>query len=265
LRQLGLAALQYEGSHRKFSPGQIGPPLFQPFPPDGQYYGICAGTITFLLPYLEQNALGKQIQEHLDTKPEAAPWWTFNQLKAAASSPMPGLVCPSDAGMEPQLPYLVAMHAAMHENQWEMRYKIIAPPDWDGIPPSRTSYFGVAGYSGEVGIPSVDHWRGIFLNRTSISVKNVTDGLSHTFMFGECRCRQNNARMYNASWFCGPLPTCSGLTGNNWPQFGSGHTGVVNFAFADGAVHGISVDIDLENYHALSGIADGTVISQLLD
>jgi hypothetical protein len=146
-----------------------------------------------------------------------------------------------------------------------MRYKIITQASWNGIPLSRSSYFGIAGYSGEVGEPSVDRWRGIFLNRTRISIKNITDGQSHTMMFGECRCRQDNTRLYNASWLCGPLPTCAGLTGNSWPQFGSNHAGIVNFAFADGSLHGISIDIDPDTYHALSGIADGTIVTQPLN
>ncbi len=265
LRQLGLAALQYEEANGHFSIGQFGPPLFQPLPPDGQYYGSCVGTVGFLLPFLEEKALGRRIRQNLNPQSQAPPWWSISELVEAGSTALPGMVCPSDAEEIQGIPYLVATHAAIYKDQWAMRYKILQPASLNGILLSRTSYFGVAGYSGEVGEPNVDRWRGIFLNRTQISVKNITDGQSHTLMFGECRCRRDNARLYNASWLCGPLPTCAGLTGNNWPQFGSNHAGITNFAFADGSLHGISVDIDPETYRALSGIADAEVINQSLN
>ena len=256
LRQLSLAALQYEETNHHFPLGQLGPPLFQPLPPDGQYYGSCVGTVAFLLPFLEENDLGKQAQRNLDQRSQASPWWSVSALMDIGTRSLPGMVCPSDLSENQGIPYLVAMHAAIYNNQWALRYKILSPTTLNGKRLARTSYFGIEGYSGEVGEPNVDHWRGIFLNRTQISIKNITDGQSHTLMFGECCCRQDKTRLYNASWLCGPLPTCAGLTGNNWPQFGSNHTGIVNFTFADGSLHGISVDIDLDTYRALSGIAD---------
>jgi prepilin-type N-terminal cleavage/methylation domain-containing protein len=265
LRQLGLAALQYEAANRQFSPGQLGPPLFQPLPPDGQYFGSCVGTMAFLLPYLEKKAVGAQAQNNLNPQSQAPGWWTMAPWKEIGATMLPEMVCPSDASENQGIPYLVAVHAAVYKKQWALRYKILSPLSFGGLPLARTSYFGIAGYSGEVGEPNVDRWRGVFLNRTQISIKNITDGQSHTLMFGECRCKQDQARLYNASWLCGPLPTCAGLTGNNWPQFGSNHAGISNFAFADGSLHGIAVDIDLDAYRALSGIADGEIITKPVD
>jgi prepilin-type N-terminal cleavage/methylation domain-containing protein len=265
LRQLALATLHYEEANRHFPLGQFGPPLFQPLPPDGQYYGSCVGTMAFLLPYLEANALGKQVQQYLNPQPQAPPWWTISALIDIGKTNLPGMVCPSDAADNQSIPYLATMHAAMYKKQWAMRYKVLSLTSLSGIPLGRTSYFGVAGYASEVDEPNVDRWRGIFLNRTPISVKNVTDGQSHTLMFGECCCRQDNKRRYNASWLCGPLPTCAGLTSNNWPQFSSNHARIVNFAFADGSLHGITVDLDQDTYRALSGIADSEIINQPVD
>jgi prepilin-type N-terminal cleavage/methylation domain-containing protein/prepilin-type processing-associated H-X9-DG protein len=265
LRQLGLATLQYEGANHYFPLGQIGPPLFQPLPPDGQYYGACIGTTAFLLPYLEEKALGQKVQQNLNSQAQAPPWWTIPDYLDISTNTLSGMVCPSDASENQSLPYLVATHAAIYNSQWAMRYKVLSPSSLEGIHIARSSYFGVAGYSGEVGEPNVDRWRGVFLNRTRISPKNISDGQSHTLMFGECCCRQDRVRLYNASWLCGPLPTCAGLTGNNWPQFGSNHSGVVNFVFCDGSLHGIFVDLDSSIYRALSGIADAEIISQSVE
>ena len=43
-------------------------------------------------------------------------------------------------------------------------------------------------------------------------------------------------------------------------QFRSQHTGIVNFAFADGSVHAISQTMDFNTYIYLSGMADRRVI-----
>jgi prepilin-type N-terminal cleavage/methylation domain-containing protein len=256
LRQLGLAALQYEETSRHFPPGQIGPPRFQPFPPDGQYFGPCLGTTAFLLPYFENKSLGRRILEHLNLQAQSSPWWNDSQLKEIAATPLPGMVCPSDGEEKRGLPSLAATHAALHNNQWAMRYKILTAASLKDAHYPRTSYFGIAGYSGEVGELAVDKWRGVFLNRTRILTSNITDGLSHTLMFGESGCRQEKRRLYNASWFCGPLPTCAGLSDQNWPEFSSNHPGIVNFALCDGSLQSISTEIDLNTYRALSGIAD---------
>jgi prepilin-type processing-associated H-X9-DG protein len=42
-------------------------------------------------------------------------------------------------------------------------------------------------------------------------------------------------------------------------QFGSAHPGGFNAMFADGSVHGMSFDIDVETFNKLGGRADGEV------
>jgi prepilin-type processing-associated H-X9-DG protein len=46
-----------------------------------------------------------------------------------------------------------------------------------------------------------------------------------------------------------------------YAQFGSLHTGIINFAYADGSVHGISAAINFNTLMALSGFRDGQIIS----
>jgi hypothetical protein len=57
------------------------------------------------------------------------------------------------------------------------------------------------------------------------------------------------------------MPTCAGLDEQTWHQFSSNHPGIVNFIFADGSLHGLSVEISSETLRALSGIADGETIT----
>jgi len=47
-------------------------------------------------------------------------------------------------------------------------------------------------------------------------------------------------------------------------QFSSKHTGIINFAFADGSVHSISRSADFGTYIAMSGMADSQVVDLTL-
>lgn len=261
LRQLGVAAHQYHVVYGRFPPGHLGPPLYQPFPPKGKYFGSCVGTIAFLLPYLEQKTMGQQVQQNLERNPQAQPWWKTPAMLKVGTMTLPGVVCPSDASKNQEIPFIVALHAAIDDNQWALGALPIKSSKLNGEHLARTSYLGVAGYAGEVDDPNVDRRRGIYLNRKEISLDNIIDGSSQTLMFGECCSRKNNVRQYNLSWFCGSMPTCAGLEGKDWNQFSSNHPGVVNFTFADGSIHGLSVEITPETLRALSGIADGVTIT----
>ncbi len=69
------------------------------------------------------------------------------------------------------------------------------------------------------------------------------------------------------------MPTWYGLqpiygSQNNdykWIQFQSMHPGrVVNFAFGDGSVRGISQSVDFDTFIAASGMQDGVPVNQAL-
>ena len=46
-----------------------------------------------------------------------------------------------------------------------------------------------------------------------------------------------------------------------YAQFDSMHTNIINFAYADGSVHGIKPSIDFNTLMALSGFRDGQIIT----
>src|SRR5262249_58985366 len=96
------------------------------------------------------------------------------------------------------------------------------------------------------------------------------DGTSNTLAFGEFLggLLKDGTRVGELSWMgSGCLPTKFGLAPIYGPQgddynfkmFQSGHTGIVNFAFADGSVRGISQASDYDAFLAASGMADGRV------
>jgi hypothetical protein len=163
--------------------------------------------------------------------------------------------------------------------------------DWNGaeafFPAGQTDYVGVGGLgkgndtrTGTAWWPYT-RWEGIFTNRSDVSVGTVPDGTSNTLLYGETTGRtfgsENNA--FDRGWFgTGCLPTYWGLAnGPNslWYQFSSNHTGIVQFAYADGSVHGLRVgstaispgagggtpSTDWIVYQQMAGYKDGTTVN----
>jgi prepilin-type N-terminal cleavage/methylation domain-containing protein len=108
-------------------------------------------------------------------------------------------------------------------------------------------------------------------------ISDMSDGTSNTFMMGEKHIQltalndpiqdgmilsasenQTYHRRAGASW---PLAQSNTTTLNN--QFGSWHTGVVQFAFGDGSVRAIRTSIVGTTLGYLANIADGQVITNV--
>src|SRR5262245_5634334 len=76
LKQLGLACHNYESSHGRLPPGYLGPM------PNEREYGADvdqlqhAGLLVYLLPYIEQDAISRQLQIDLDTRRTGPAWYT---------------------------------------------------------------------------------------------------------------------------------------------------------------------------------------------
>jgi prepilin-type N-terminal cleavage/methylation domain-containing protein/prepilin-type processing-associated H-X9-DG protein len=132
--------------------------------------------------------------------------------------------------------------------------------DWADVEkyfPSGTSdYAGVGGLGRGSDSRSGQPWwpytqfEGIMANRSNVSVGAVPDGTSNTLLFGEVIGRvgpnyPTDTNAFDHGWFGGSaLPTYWGLVNGinaNFYQFSSAHTGVVQFAFADGSVRPLKV------------------------
>ena len=122
---------------------------------------------------------------------------------------------------------------------------------------ARTSYLPVAG-----GIGRLDNlwgkWSGVFGGWTNVKMRDITDGTSNTFLFGEATGGPN----YNYLWIsCGAMPTAWNQ-GKNWYQFSSEHVGGCHFAMADGSVRFVSENVDSFTYRRVSALSDGEVIGE---
>jgi prepilin-type processing-associated H-X9-DG protein len=144
----------------------------------------------------------------------------------------------------------------------------------------RGNYLGVGGAFGVVQpgdpYPGDAVWvcnTGIYYDNSQTRVTDITDGTSNTLAFGEYLggLHNNGTREFELAWMgAGWCATKFGLRPIYGPQendyfngqFQSKHTnGIVNFAFADGSVHGISTEVAFKVYIYLSGMHDGQVVN----
>src|SRR5262249_49284007 len=103
LRQIGLACHNYESTHGRLPPGNLGPVAGRrPISPASAQY---AGTLVFLLPYLEQDDLYKIVTQpgvgtargvNLSLTTGDANWWTLQHAYSGAQTRLKVFECPSD-------------------------------------------------------------------------------------------------------------------------------------------------------------------------
>jgi prepilin-type N-terminal cleavage/methylation domain-containing protein/prepilin-type processing-associated H-X9-DG protein len=146
----------------------------------------------------------------------------------------------------------------------------------------RSSYIGVGGGYGKVdpGDTRPSHVRlaryvGVYYMSSHTKISDITDGTSNTLAFGEYLGGQhiNGSRYGEMTWLgagwmgtrwgLAPIYDESGSGGQvndyTWVQFQSNHSGLVNFAFADGSVRPVFKTADFPTYLAMSGMKDGTI------
>jgi prepilin-type N-terminal cleavage/methylation domain-containing protein len=268
LSQLGKAAHNYQSNNNTMPPGFLGqyPNLVAPQGPnyDGQYVGCLA----YLLPYVEQDPVYKNMlsgvpPDYLVITKLYPGWWTFGSTAQASFANIKTFLCPMDDPDKSN-----AVIAAMTTYRTPTGFQLQAG-GYTGVPIGRTNYVGVAGYGGQ----AVDFYKGIFTNRTPISMAQLTsaDGASNTLMFGEVAAGLDppSGVIVAHSWMgSGALPTAWGTLLNSppggWYAFNSRHASVVQFCYGDGSVHGIkkglSGDISYVNFVFASGWNDGEVV-----
>ncbi|MBN2293645.1 MAG: DUF1559 domain-containing protein [Pirellulales bacterium] len=129
--------------------------------------------------------------------------------------------------------------------------------------------------NGLYSFPSPSKNTGIISVRSQISIRDVTDGTSSTFLVGEKYVnpdRYFTGESYgdNQNPYMGDdrdsvrwthLPPLRDTPGVNASyQFGSAHAGVLNMALCDGSVRSVSYDIEADVFYNLGHSSDGEVV-----
>ena len=268
LKQIALAAHNYQSALGKFPAGYLGPypnlggDIFQ----DGRYGPFQqTGVFPYLLPYLEQEPLYRALLAaaaptyfNLDAiggstapprgtcDPAIQEWYYTPALFGAAQAKVKAFRCPSDAPEE-RGRITIMFHSGKRGPQvaW-------FNPGEGADALGRTNYVPLPGYDGlgegsDSNGASIAGLAGVFVNRTQRTFESMTDGTSNVAVFaeslGDCeRCTAPNRG--SMAWLGAvAIPSAyGGITGADdfsdyaYYSYGSRHTGVVNFAWGDGSV-----------------------------
>jgi type II secretory pathway pseudopilin PulG len=256
MKQIALAAHNYAITNNSFPPGHLGqiPWTGNTNPVNGynESYNVTnldkyqwLGTLFYLLPQLEneplwRQALGGVPEDYLKTGRMFDGWWNYPTMWQASLNRVPIFLCPSDYAEQRSGAIVVFWTFVDIANKRDV-LEGVGYTSVSGM--GRTNYVGCQGYIGyERMSPPYDdrdNYQGILSNRSSITIEQIVaqDGASNTFLFGEALGGAEKDQNFSIGWMCGGLPTAFGLVrGGGWYTFGSRHTGVVQFARADGSV-----------------------------
>jgi prepilin-type processing-associated H-X9-DG protein len=190
----------------------------------------------------------------LGVRQRGASWWDDAPSYGIAQARLPLLLCPSASRAQTGAIFLI--HYS-YRNPGSVKVSVLGRDAPGDERLGATDYLGCGGLWGTTGT-RLDHYRGVFGDRSTTRLKHVVDGASATLLLGETLgARDSDEGDFLHAWIGGgPLSTFNGL-GDRPFQFTSAHPTTVNFAFADGAVRALAKNIDKQALQALGGIADG--------
>ena len=273
LKQLGLAALEHESQERHFPSGGWG--WFWIGDADrGFGRGQPGGWIYDILPFIEQEALH---QLPADADPATVTSTQKAAAKEMAITPLELLNCPTrrraQAYTADWLGYNCDDVTVAARNDYAINAGDAGMGNYSG-PTSMAE-----GLDPDFSWPSRAHSTGVCYLRSEVTMAEVRDGSSNTFLIGEKSLdpdhytdgttAADNRGMYQGEDFdvnrwvsdnvtYRPVQDSPGLVAEY--SFGSAHAGGCNFVFCDGSVRTISYAIDLTTYRRLGNRKDGAAI-----
>jgi prepilin-type N-terminal cleavage/methylation domain-containing protein len=229
MKQIVLGAHNYESSNGVLPPGI----RWSPSSSTNTYTGI----LVYLLPYIEQDNIYRQLPMTLFDKTSSVAWYNSNPAGYSLTNPqslwnsrIKTYLCPSDS----------ADSATPASGIFAYMYYY---GSGGTLPATYATYLGRSNYiasGGTYGDSSTTN-RGAFYGDSAETIAGIADGSSNTAFFGETLGgASSGTRDYVLSWagatYMGAyynLPSPA-----TWYTFGSKHA-VVQFGFGDGSVRGI--------------------------
>ncbi len=266
LKQIGLAIQMHESSHRHLPTGGwgnawVGDPNY------GFGQQQPGGWVFNVLPYIEQENVRQQANGLPLTSRRGA-------LQRMLSNSVPTLVCPSRRGVE-SFPYFSDfplrnsdLPATAAKSDYAINGGSLQINSGQG--PDSHSDRDVRAYSW----PPLNEFNGVSFVRSRTRFAEITDGLSNTYLVGEKYVSIDDPTGFGGDdqtmyvgddgdirrWGSGPPLSDHRALRNRW-AFGSRHSGVCGFVFADGSVHNIAFEIDGTIHELLSNRRDGKVVT----
>ena len=306
LKQIGLAAHNYHSVYGRLPTGMVGPVSGGVgVGGDAGGHGSLVGCMVLLLPYLEQDNLGKAIDPALNTPfgrmddptntNPGMPYWFDNPypptlMYTAGKTKLKAFVCPSDPNDEPD-------HGPGTNSGWVIGGMLVFNTtasiarssfyyeDYVGVetlmPLGKSNYTGSAG-TGRGPNTTWGKYEGMMVNRSPKKLESVIDGTSNTIMFTEVSGRNFGSTTYNRfahSWIgTAGVSTAYGTRNGkeaNVFQMSSYHTGIIMVSLGDGSVKGIrggipsgaTTDSTWLVLMSMGGVNDGVVgdVSSILN
>jgi len=259
MKQLALAANNYEAANGFYPPGSQGSPYIGT--------GSFIGALAYLLPYIEQQNLYILIPSYelsLPVPATSVPYYDNGGAWTAANNVVKTFLCPSDNAqtVQPTGGTWVFIEVVGANNAGSL-YDSGAYWPWPDYPTlGKTDYSPSAGWGGLVYQP----YMGVYYGSSQTTIPTITqaDGTSQTIGFGEwLGGTDTGPRDFVGSWIMAAgLPTAYGFSSpSTWYRFSSKHINIVQFAFCDGSVRAIKKGANTTQFWYASGYQDGQVIN----
>ena len=252
MKQLGLAIHLYYDAHGVFPPAGI--------KQNGIYRGGWSVTI---LSHAEQSGV-------LDLLAFPAYHYYSDPNKSAAMTPVPMFLCPSQGDTHTQHYRVSGKDKERYRGQdpYTIHYQTVAGPT-----PTTNENYPVEPSTGN----GVFATGGVIYRDSAVSVRDITDGTSKTFMVGELSWAKSSVfRLWTRGCNTLDCASCKNLAyGINLGEyatymngsfndcgFGSEHPGGANFTMADGSVRFVSEDTFLGILKKTASRNEGEVLEQ---
>lgn len=271
LRQIALAALNYQAAHEVFPPGQ----LFPPDPNEPMENGPLTGHLGFLYPFLELSNHYDQLSD-FDWSNDApnSPWYLLPGAWERTNQEIPVFRCPSDTGEPVEM--LVVANLREESSDGGLSRTISLQPGELGLPSGYAGWTNYLGCSGNVGYYPTRAHRGIFFRNSKIGPPDISDGLSNTILLGELYGGLRHFSDTTGAWLRRRVCVLSNGIGSDWGffedlagdgqetghlTFSSRHRGqIVNFSMADASIRAVTPAIDLDVLSAMMTRNGGEVV-----
>jgi len=297
LKQLGLAAMNYESANQVLPPGYNGINTDKNNGETGFSTAnwSAASTLVYILPYMEQGNIFSQLPAAITATPQPPPatpiqvWWQTinNPTFDVSKSVVKPFLCPSDP--QGTRTDTISRHVFVQSDTTgsaNVGVYILGPAQDYGM--GKTNYAPVGGSFGNRATTAstgygpglnLKKYAGIYYNQSKTTITSITDGTSNTLAFGEGVEGRYGSGTNRASWtwICvGPIGTGIDIvvapdSPNAMYRFMSRHTGIVQFSICDGSVRGlragaagrfvtgVSVSSEWMALQQMAGRADGDV------
>jgi type II secretory pathway pseudopilin PulG len=307
LRQLAVATANFEAAKKYLPAGHLGYADavdwndFRNIPMGVSWRKVPSSSFWVqLLPYLEQQTLATQLHPAFFQRGESLlgarnrdgsmiQWFgQADGFREAAEVSFPLLFCPSDS-----LSQMTAGARILGGIQPVIREEGLDLMDYTkdihhqlNLRFVSSNYLGCSGApSGGIHPDQTRHsYRGALSSGELISLNKISDGLSHTVLYGEALGRRDNRTLLRThSWVTGGLARMRGaspwmtdlggifnptdqMLGNHHEAievgFASTHPSTVNFVLADGSVKAMGRDTNWMVLYSYAGISDGVSLQK---